>query len=228
MHHVVVHHLIIVSHVIIHHLVIVHHVVVHHHVSVGFDNPQHRRDGRGVHGHIGNVVDAHGDCAHIAGRQSNSDDIAAAGIAEPVAEVAGEPYYAIARGTGVGGELARRLEHALPDGLVALCAQVPIIDLVADIAADGRAHIIEGDAIFIWRQEAIVGLGEHGGEGQGIAFVGVDDKFISAAGQGGSRGISADRHSRHAGIAECHHHAIIAAAIVAVSKDGTATQQQGE
>ena len=97
--------------------------------------------------------------------------------------------------------MTRRLVHAFANRLIALGAEVPVIDLVGNIAADWLAHVKEGDAVFIGRQEAIIGLRQHSGEAQVVAVVGVvDDKFVGAAGQGDARAFTANRHSRHAGV----------------------------
>ena len=147
-----------------------------------FNDPKNWRDGRGVHAHIGDVIDANGDLAHIAGGQRNGDKLKGGGIAQTIVEVAGEANEAIARRPAVGRRLTRRLVHAFANRLIAFAAEIPIVDLVGHIAADRRAHVVEGDAVFIWRDEAIVGLGEHGGEGQSVALMSVDDEFVSAAG----------------------------------------------
>ena len=165
------------------------------------DNPEDRRDGRSVHGHVRDIFDAHGELAHVAGGQRDDDEVGGGRIAQVIVEIAGESDHAIAGRPGIGSGLTRRLVHAFANRLIALAAEVPVINLVGDIAADRLAHIKEGDAVFIGRQEAIVGLGEHGSEAQGVAVVGVvDDKFVGAAGQGDARAFTANRHSRHAGV----------------------------
>jgi len=58
-------------------------------------------------------------------------------------------------------------------------------------------------------------LGEHGGEAQSVAFVGVDDEFVGAARQGNAHGIGANGHGGHTGVCA-----------MAVSEDGAATHQQ--
>ena len=121
--------------------------------------------------------------------------------------------------------MARRLKGASADWLIALRAQIPIIDLVGDIADDGGVHVVERDAVFGGREEAIIGLGEHGGEGQGVAFVGVHDKGVGAARKRWTGSVGADGHSRDAalGIGKAHRHVI---AFVTVGEDAGANQQE--
>ena len=114
---------------------------------------------------------------------------------------------------------------ATPDGLIAFGTQIPVINLVGDIANNGGVHVIEGNAVFVGREEAVIGLGEHGGKGQGVAFTGVDDKGIGAARKRWTGAISANRRRRYPalGIGKAHRHVI---AIMTVCKDAAATDQQ--
>ena len=171
-----------------------HHVAVH--LVARFDDPEDRRDGRGIHAHIRDIFDAHGDRAHVASGQRYSDDLIGSRIAQAVVDVAGQADDAVAGRPAVGRGLAGRLIHAFPNRLIALGAQVPVIDLVGYIATDRLAHVIKRDAMFIRREESIVGLGEHGGKGQAVAGLGMDDKFIRAAGKCGGGAIAIDGHSR--------------------------------
>ena len=215
-----------IVHVVHHHVIVHHHIVHHHHVVRRLNDPEDGRDGRGVHRHSGDIFNAHGDMAHIAGGQRNSDNLISSGVAQVVVEVAGEANHAVAGRTAVGRGLTRRLIHAFPNWLIAFSAQIPIVDLVGNIAADWLAHVVESDAVFIGREEAIVGLSEHGGEGQAIALVGMEDEFISAAGQGRSRTISADWHSRDAAFCIWHAHCHVVVTIMAVGENDAATYQQ--
>ena len=146
------------------------------------DDPEDRRDRRRIHGCVGDIQDADDETlpairARIDQlRQSDPNKLIGGGIAQVVAEIAGETDHAITGRSGVGRHLARGLKGASPDGLIAFGAQIPIIYLVGDIADNGGVHVVERDAVFVGREEAVIGLGEHGGEGQGVAFVGVDDK----------------------------------------------------
>ena len=91
---------------------------------------------------MGDVFNANGEFAHIAGGHCHDDKFIGGGISQVVVEIAYEAYDAIAGRSGIGRGLTGRLIMSAPNRLVALGAEIPIVDLVGDISADGRAHVV--------------------------------------------------------------------------------------
>src|SRR3984893_14063323 len=70
----------------------------------------------------------------------------------------------------VGGGLERRLVRAQARSLIYLAARIPEQNLGGDVAGDWLAAGVEqGDAFLPGSVEQVVGLREHGGDGQPLA-----------------------------------------------------------
>ena len=113
-------------HIVHHHVVVFCHLIVFYHV-VRLNDPEDGRDWRGElgeHRHVGDVLDAHSEFAHIAGGQCHNDKFIGGGISQVVVEIADDADDAIARRSRIGRGLTGRLKIAMPNRLVALGAEI--------------------------------------------------------------------------------------------------------
>ncbi len=102
-----------------------------------------------------------------AGRDGDSEHLGDGRIVKAVLHFADRPDHAMLVRACVGGGLERRLVRAQARFLIYFGARIPEQNLRGDVAGDWFAARVEhGDAFFPRCVEQVVGLPEHGGDGQ--------------------------------------------------------------